>query len=667
MDTNINKILDNRYEIIELIGQGGMATVYKALDRKLGRMVAVKILKPEMREDSDYRRRFHAESEAVARLSHPNIINVFDVSARDDTDYFVMELIDGITLKQYMTQRVRLSPKEVIHFTVQILKGLEHAHAKNIVHRDVKPQNVMILRDGTVKVADFGIARMTESERATLTKDALGSVHYISPEQVRGAETDGRADIYAVGVMMYEMMTGVLPYQGESALAVAMKHVNSTPLPPRYQNTDIPPALEQITLKAMAADLSKRYKSAGEMIDDLERFRRAPAGFVMVNPPEIVPPGDTVRFAPPREAEQIAAPVITGAIEDRPAKTEQKQEKKRRFNLMPILAALLVLMLLSAVIAALWITILAPEASAGDVVVPKLVGRLYSDVLLDPDIRLDIVAAAEKYSSEYAAGYIIAQKVPQGKKVKEGGVVEVTISKGVHYEAMPNYRFSPVREAETGLKALMENDIVIKYQYEPSDTVDKDCVIRTDPIAGVTIAAGDTVIFYISSGEEVEYAIVPNLFNMTEAQARQTLNSVGLSIGEINRVKTDIVGPNLVYDQSTPASNRVPKGTRIDITINTPDGGTTSTTSESSSTESTTEPTTPPETTTTTTSFVWTYYFPQDASIPDYFFLEFYQDGMLIYEEGGVSKADGWRNITLVSRAPVEVWIDKSYYKTETP
>ena len=271
MDSFIRKVLDDRYEIIEIIGTGGMAVVYKARDRKLNRLVAVKGLKPELR------RRFHAESEAVARLNHPNVINVFDVSTNDENEYFVMELIDGITLKQYMTQRGVLTIKEALHFTIQILRGLEHAHAKKIVHRDIKPQNIMILRDGTAKVTDFGIARISGSNDMTTNQvNAFGSVHYIAPEQARCEATDGRADIYSVGVMLYEMLTGQLPYQGDTAVAVAMQHIRSTPVPPREINPDIPEALEAITLRAMSGSLETRYATASEMIDDLEAYRRDP-------------------------------------------------------------------------------------------------------------------------------------------------------------------------------------------------------------------------------------------------------------------------------------------------------------------------------------------------------------------------------------------------------
>ena len=275
MDQYIGKMLDNRYEILERIGTGGMAVVYKAKCHRLNRLVAVKILKSDLAQDEDFRRRFNAESQAVAQLSHPNIVSVYDVSRGGDIEYIVMELIDGITLKQYMEKRGQLNWRESLHFITQIMRGLSHAHSRGIVHRDIKPQNVMVLRDGSVKVADFGIACL-ENAAQTLTQEALGSVHYISPEQARGDRIDARSDIYSAGVVLYEMLTGRLPFEGDSAVSVAIQHLSSVPLAPREINPDIPEQLELICMKAMAPDLDKRYPSADAMIADLEAFRKNP-------------------------------------------------------------------------------------------------------------------------------------------------------------------------------------------------------------------------------------------------------------------------------------------------------------------------------------------------------------------------------------------------------
>lgn len=274
MNNMIGKMLDNRYELLEVIGSGGMAIVYKAKCHRLNRLVAVKVLKSDLAEDADFRRRFRDESQAVAMLSHPNIVSVYDVS-RGETEYIVMELIDGITLKQYMEKRGQLNWREALHFITQIMKALAHAHSRGIIHRDIKPQNIMVLRDGSVKVADFGIACLANSAN-TLTQEALGSVHYMSPEQARGDRTDARSDIYSAGVVLYEMLTGRLPFEGDSAVSVAIQHLSSVPLSPREINPDVPEALELICMKAMASELEKRYASADEMLADLEEFRKNP-------------------------------------------------------------------------------------------------------------------------------------------------------------------------------------------------------------------------------------------------------------------------------------------------------------------------------------------------------------------------------------------------------
>jgi serine/threonine-protein kinase len=276
MDQYIGKMLDGRYEILEVIGTGGMAVVYKARCHRLNRLVAVKILKSDLAQDADFRRRFHDESQAVAMLSHPNIVSVYDVSRSSNLEYIVMELIDGITLKQYMQRKGALNWREAHHFITQIMKALSHAHSRGIIHRDIKPHNIMILRDGSVKVADFGIARLISSTQSTLTQEALGSVHYISPEQARGSHIDTRSDIYSAGVVLYEMLTGRLPYEGDSPVSVAIQHINSVPLSPREINPDIQEALEAITLKAMASKVENRYASANAMLADLEEFRKNP-------------------------------------------------------------------------------------------------------------------------------------------------------------------------------------------------------------------------------------------------------------------------------------------------------------------------------------------------------------------------------------------------------
>lgn len=280
MDNNMDKYLgtclDDRYEIVEVIGAGGMAVVYKAIDQRLNRFVAVKILRDELARDEEFRARFQIEAQAVAMLSHPNIVSVYDVSHTAGVEYIVMELIEGVTLMQYMQKKGALSWKEAAHFSTQIAKALEHAHSKGIVHRDIKPQNIMILRDGTIKVADFGIAAL-ESAQEQRSDQTVGSVHYIAPEQARGETPDTRSDIYSLGVVMYEMLTGQMPYDGETAEQIALKHIAGVAVPPRQLNAEIPEELERIALKAMNADIRERYQSASELLTDLEEFRKQQA------------------------------------------------------------------------------------------------------------------------------------------------------------------------------------------------------------------------------------------------------------------------------------------------------------------------------------------------------------------------------------------------------
>ena len=333
-DMYIGRFLDDRYEILEKIGSGGMAVVYKARCHRLNRFVAIKILKSDLAQDPDLRRRFHAESQAVAMLSHPNIVSVYDVNHSDNVDYIVMELIEGITLKQYINRKGILNWKEVLHFTTQIAKALEHAHSRGIIHRDIKPHNIMILKDGTVKVADFGIARLL-STQSTLTQQTLGSVHYISPEQAKGDAADARSDIYSVGVVMYEMLTSRLPFEGDNAVSIAIQHISSVPLQPREINPDIPVGLEEITMRAMSPTLGGRYQSATELLADLEDFRKNPSvRFNYSTIPSMADDLGATRSIPTgrvvTEAERARRRVSgNGAVRSRTTAEEYRENRKR--------------------------------------------------------------------------------------------------------------------------------------------------------------------------------------------------------------------------------------------------------------------------------------------------------------------------------------------------
>jgi len=333
MENYIGRLLDNRYEILEAIGTGGMAVVYRARCHRLNRLVAIKILKDDLSQDAEFRRRFHAESQAVAMLSHPNIVNVYDVSHSDNVDYIVMELIDGISLKQYMEQKGVLNWREVLHFATQIAKALEHAHSRGIIHRDIKPHNIMILKDGSVKVADFGIARVS-SAQSTLTREALGSVHYISPEQAKGSKIDYRSDLYSLGVVMYEMLTGRPPYDGETPVSVAIQHINAQAVKPRSINPQIPVGLEQITLHAMQADLEERYENAAEMLRDLDEFRKNPN----VNLSVAVPVSNPVEHKPVG-VQTAAERAVRGKTE--PQRRSAASGKRKKSNSVALIAGII--------------------------------------------------------------------------------------------------------------------------------------------------------------------------------------------------------------------------------------------------------------------------------------------------------------------------------------
>lgn len=572
MDKYIGKVLDDRYEILEVIGVGGMAVVYKAMDHRLNRFVAVKILKDDFSTDADFRRRFHGESQAVAMMSHPNIVSVYDVSKSSDLDYIVMELIDGITLKQYMEQKGPLSWRETLHFSMQIAKALEHAHSRNIIHRDIKPHNVMILKDGSVKVADFGIARIA-SATSTLTKEALGSVHYISPEQAKGARVDARTDIYSLGVVMYEMLTGRPPYDGETPVSVAIQHINGTPLAPSLLNSEIPTGLEQITMHAMCSDLNIRYASISDMLQDMEEFRknptirftflpaRAAAPAVGVRPQAPVRPQTLPARPDPREVEYVTSP-----------------EEKRRKILLAVGAGLGVVALI--IIALLLIKALSKggssQSSENQVVsstlpdkveVPPLVGSIYSDIPKDEPpysyFQFIVNGDSYQYNDEYPDGVIFEQSIPGGAEVAPGTEIFLYISMGERTDTMPNLSEYVYENAVFMLEA-MELDLHPLQEQEFSDEIAKGRVIRTVPEAGSTLVKGQVVTVYVSKGREsVE---LPNFTNMPLASALQKLKDLDLKAAPKEDF-SDTIAVGSVISQSPAPNTEVEPGTTVTLVV----------------------------------------------------------------------------------------------------
>ncbi|MBR3848192.1 MAG: Stk1 family PASTA domain-containing Ser/Thr kinase [Oscillospiraceae bacterium] len=552
-DKYIGKLLDNRYEILEVIGTGGMAVVYKALCHRLNRYVAVKILKDEYAKDEEFRNRFHAESHAIAMVSHPNIVAVYDVSRSNSVEYIVMELIDGMSLKQYMNRRGKLTQKEAIHFTTQILRALSHAHSKGIIHRDIKPHNIMILRDSTVRVTDFGIARL-ESSQKTVTREAFGSVHYIAPEQAKGSNIDCRADIYSTGVVLYEMLTGRLPYEGDTPVSIAIQHINSLPLSPREINPEIPEALEKITMKAMAPSLPKRYASTDEMIEDLENFRKNPELEIAYEPPTS------------RVEEDLSQTRTILINKDDFAEDEPIDETESKGNKMPLIA----------LIAAFGIFILGGLFLVGSVSgwwqgqpnkydrVPYLVGMSFEEASVKYSDEFNIVEdfGKREYSDEYDEGVIIKQIPDADEKVKSGEI-HVTVSRGKKSGKMKIPEVYGMSEEQA--KMVLERDgLSYKVESENSEEVATGNVIKTEPAIGSEVSKEDVITIYVSLGKENR---VPNILGMTEEEAVAALAEVKLTKGSVGEEYSNTVEKGRVIRQDVPAGEEREEGTSVGFTI----------------------------------------------------------------------------------------------------
>ena len=587
-DPYIGKMLDNRYEILERIGTGGMAIVYKAKCHRLNRLVAVKILKSDLAQDEDFRRRFNAESQAVAQLSHPNIVSVYDVSKGGDIEYIVMELIDGITLKQYMEKRGQLNWRESLHFITQIMRGLSHAHSRGIVHRDIKPQNVMVLRDGSVKVADFGIACL-ENAAQTLTQEALGSVHYISPEQARGDRTDARSDIYSAGVVLYEMLTGRLPFEGDSAVSVAIQHLSSVPLAPREVNPDIPEQLELICMKAMAPDLEKRYPSADAMIADLEAFRKNPGvnlDFELsdLRPEETDEPTQKLRSAvPPQLHRQGREPSY-----ERGRRWEDRYEDEQPSRLsggkkIALIGggAVVVVVVLFFLFRAIFASFV--PAAPDTYTVPKLVGMTEEQANEQASVAdgtFQVVVAGTE-ASDAAVGEIVRQD-PEPDTEKKGELpitINVWVSAGEDVGTMPDLTTKPMTydQAMTILQDLVaEYELNVQpyeeTQKEYDDELAVDVIKSTTPAANEELHKGDTITFVLSRGPQTVPLI--DFTNRERAWAEDQLKNVlGLEV-EVHEEANDTVEAGLVIRQNPTATTQVPAGSTVELWVSTgPESG----------------------------------------------------------------------------------------------
>lgn len=608
MNQYIGQLLDGRYELLEVIGTGGMAVVYKARCHRLNRLVAVKVLKDEFSADEDFLRRFRAEGEAVAMLSHPNIVQVFDVSASEDANYIVMELIDGISLKQYMEVKGILNWKETLHFATQIAKGLEHAHSRGIVHRDIKPHNVMVLKNGSVKVMDFGIAQVMNKSN-TLTKEALGSVHYISPEQAKGSFTDSRSDIYSLGVVMFEMMTGRPPYDGDSPVAVAIQHINGGAPRPTSLNPNIPAGMEQIIMKAMALEPKDRYSSATELLNDLEEFRKNPALTFDYH----VPIGDATKIITPihtkpkTTAERVAqakggvkssgkgretgaVPVRqtgrvssqTGRNPEALARARKRREEEARRDAQRSRTAAIAVVSCSVVAIIAIVVFLAAifngfilNEDKGRVEVPYLTGSMYSEDFDSRYPNFTIRLRPQQYDDFYVAGQIMHQEPAGGLMVAKGTELYLTISMGQE----PNVKLMEDLVGITQDRAtsfLMGQGLKPLVREEASDDYPAGYVVRTDPAAGAELSDGQTVRLFVSTGPSTVTGKMPNLLGVMKERALEFLDQCGFqnvtitgvySKEEKGRVVSQSETAGTILDVNTHITLEISEGQEIETAV----------------------------------------------------------------------------------------------------
>lgn len=566
MDKYIGKRLDGRYEIHELLGVGGMAYVYKAYDNIEKRWVAIKILKEELAGNSDFLRRFRNESKAIAVLSHPNIVKVYDVSFGDRIQYIVMEYIDGITLKQYIEQQGEIKWREALYFTVQILRALQHAHEKGIIHRDIKPQNIMLLEDGTIKVTDFGIARFSQAETQTMTDKAIGSVHYIAPEQARGGYINDKADIYSVGVMLYEMLTGQLPFVADNAVSVAIMQMQAEPTPPSRINPSIPKGLEEITMHAMEKNPAQRFPSAADMLEDVERFRR--------NPEIVFHYGEQVDRAYAGTSadiygnvQQNAAPQKYNDNYEYEEEYVRSQNGARASNIIKgIVAAVIVVALVAGGIFGwryLQNLTTSTNKTSDEIILPNFVGMIYdTDIKDNPDYADFTFEITYGNVPSKQPGEVLRQNPVASMPVKKGKTVSLTVNGEAEQVVVEDVKGYKQQDAYDALKAL---NLSPKIQAVADDDTAVGYVVKTDPAAGSTVSTGTTVIIYVS-GPSTESAVIPNIVGYQYSAAKEELEAAGFVVTAEYDDESD-KDENTVLSVSPNEGEKAKKGSVVTVTV----------------------------------------------------------------------------------------------------
>lgn len=587
MDNNIGKKLDGRYELLELIGVGGMADIYRARDIQEDRIVAVKILKTEYAGSEEFLRRFRNESKAIALLSHPNIVKIYDVGFTDKVQFIVMEYVDGITLSDYIEQQGVLKWRDAVHFTVQTLKALQHAHDRGIVHRDIKSSNIMLLRDGTIKVMDFGIARFNRENNKTMSEKTIGSVHYISPEQARGDMTDERSDIYSVGVALYEMLTGKKPFDGDTPVAIALMHMQTDPKKPSEVNETIPEGLEQIVLKAMQKEPNARYQTALEMITDLEEFKKNPGmvfdykynstdgtpKFTGINP--LTEQNDLRRRKLPDEPDDL--------VVDDDDYDDDDEAEERRSPLIPILFAVGAAFVIGVVFLVLSMVSNRiggqPNTSSdaalsgygdisfdpnGEFALPNFVGKQWEAVSKEFADKSVLVLTAQLEWSDKPEGEIFDQEFPEGRRVMRGSNLLVKVSKGIQQREIEDMSDRTVDAAK---KQLEKNGFKVTTSRQEHDTIAKDHVISTIPEAHTRAPVGSTVVLIVSSGPNDKPFAMPKLVDMNIDDALKRCQEYNLKTKVEN--KPSLTEKGTVLEQSIAPESMAYKGDEITLVVST--------------------------------------------------------------------------------------------------